>query len=128
MSSAYSPCTMMSSKAVILTVVLTVVKTKNCWFPKQALVFTGLQDKCFENTEGEGEIACNEQFLLFRQCFLPIWITSCYFHQIHYCRLQILSVWKSLKVDVWERVKGCNNLSHFMHRYSCVPVILYYSK
>ena len=41
-------------------------------FPKQALVFTCLQYKSFENTAGKGEIARNEQFLLFPQCFLPI--------------------------------------------------------
>ena len=34
-------------------------------FPKQALVFTCLQYKSFENTVGKGEIAHNEQFLLF---------------------------------------------------------------
>ena len=39
-------------------------------FPKQALVFTCLQNKSFENTVGKGEIARNEQFLLFPQCFL----------------------------------------------------------
>ena len=44
-------------------------------FPKQALVFTCLQYKSFENTVGIGEIARYEQFLLFPQCFLPIWIT-----------------------------------------------------
>ena len=33
--------------------------------PKQALVFTCLQYKSFENTVGKGEIARNEQFLLF---------------------------------------------------------------
>ena len=38
-------------------------------FPKQALVFTCLQYKSFENTVGKKEIACNEQFLLFPQCF-----------------------------------------------------------
>ena len=32
-------------------------------FPEQALAF--------ENTVGKGEIARNEQFLLFPQCFLP---------------------------------------------------------
>ena len=26
-----------------------------------------------ENTVGKGEIARNEQFLLFAQCFLPVW-------------------------------------------------------
>ena len=39
-------------------------------FPKQALVFTRLQYKPFENTVGKAEIALNEQFLLFPQCFL----------------------------------------------------------
>ena len=48
-------------------------------FPKQALVFTCLQYKCFENTVGRGEIARNEQFLLFPQCFLPEWRAFCHF-------------------------------------------------
>ena len=39
-------------------------------FPKQALVFTCLQDKSFENGVGKGEIATNEQFLHFPKCFL----------------------------------------------------------
>ena len=55
-------------------------------------------------TLGKGEIARSEQFLLFPQCFLPIWITFCHFHQIQNCRLQTISVWKSLKYVVWERV------------------------
>ena len=38
-------------------------------FPKQALVFTCLQYKSFENTEGKGDIAHNKQFLLFPQSF-----------------------------------------------------------
>ena len=41
-------------------------------FPKRALVFTCLQYKSFENTEGKGGIARNEQFLLFPQCFLSV--------------------------------------------------------
>ena len=50
----------------------------------------------------KGEIARDEQFLIFPQCFLPIWITFCHFHQVQNCRL---SVWKSLKFVVWEMVK-----------------------
>ena len=42
-------------------------------FLKQAIVFTCLQYKSFENTVGKGKIARNEQFLVFPQCFLPIW-------------------------------------------------------
>ena len=34
--------------------------------------FYSLQYKSFENTVGKGEIARNEQFLLFPQCFSPI--------------------------------------------------------
>ena len=75
-------------------------------FPKQALVFTCLQCKSFENTAGKGEIARNEQYLLFPQCFLPIWRTFCHFHQIKNCRLQTLSVWNSLKFVVCERVNN----------------------
>ena len=44
-------------------------------FPKQSLVFTCLQYKPFENTVGKGEIARNEQFLLFPQRFLLFWRT-----------------------------------------------------
>ena len=47
-----------------------------CFFltPSQTnLVFTCLQNKSIENTVGKGEIARNEQFLLFPQRFLPIW-------------------------------------------------------
>ena len=36
----------------------------------------------FENTVGKGEIASNEQFLLFPLCFLPVWIAFFHFHQI----------------------------------------------
>ena len=38
---------------------------------KKPLVFTCLQYESFENTMGKTEIACNEQFLIFPQCFLP---------------------------------------------------------
>ena len=47
-----------------------------------------LQHKSFENTAGKGEIARNEQFLLFPQCFLPISKLFCCFHQTGNCRLQ----------------------------------------
>ena len=38
-------------------------------FHKQALVFTCLQSKSFENSVGNGEIARNEKFLLFPRVF-----------------------------------------------------------
>ena len=48
-------------------------------------------------TVGKEEIARNEQFLLFPQCFLPFWRTFCHFHLIWNYHLQSLSVWKYLK-------------------------------
>ena len=36
----------------------------------------------FENTVGKGEIAHNEQFLLFPVFFLPVWIAFCPIRQI----------------------------------------------
>ena len=51
-------------------------------FPKQALVFTGLQYKSFENNVGKGEIAHNKQFLLFPPCFRPTWRLSAIFIKI----------------------------------------------
>ena len=51
-------------------------------FPKRTLIFTCLQYKSFENTEGKGEIARNEQFFLFPQCFLPVWRTFCHFNKL----------------------------------------------
>ena len=36
----------------------------------------------FKNTVGKGEIAHNEQFLLFPQCFLQVWRTYCHFNEV----------------------------------------------
>ena len=41
-----------------------------------------LGNKPFENTVGKGEIARNEQFLLFPPCFLLVWIAFSHFRQI----------------------------------------------
>ena len=64
-----------------------------------------LQYKSFENTTRKGEIARNQQFVLFSQCFLYFQRTFLHFHQNQNYRLQTLSVWKSLKFVVLERVK-----------------------
>ena len=55
-----------------------------------------MQYKSFENTVRKGEIARDEQFLLFPPVFLPMPFSS-------NCRLQTLSIWKSLNFVVWER-------------------------
>ena len=50
-------------------------------FPQKSLVFTCLQYKSFKNVVGKGDIAPKEQFLLFPQCFLPVWRTPRHFHE-----------------------------------------------
>ena len=51
-------------------------------FPNKPWFFTCLQYKSFENTMEKGEIARNEQFLLFPRAFLPFLRTFYHFHQI----------------------------------------------
>ena len=82
-------------------------------FPNKPWFFTCLQYKPFENTAGKGVIARNEQFLLFLPCFLRVSKTFCHFHRLWNCRLQTLSVWKSLKFVIWERVKYLLLLNHW---------------
>ena len=77
-------------------------------FPKQALVFTCLLYKSFENTVEKGEIAYNEQFLLFPRWFLPVWKTVCHFYQIRICRLQTVSL-EAAKTCRLERVNSLPN-------------------
>ena len=48
-----------------------------------------LKYKSFKKTVGKGEIARNEQFLLFSQCFLPVWRT---FHVPFSSNLELSSV------------------------------------
>ena len=72
------------------------------WFSR--VCYTSL-----ENTVGKGEIARNKQFLFFPQLLLTFWIIFSHVYQIPNCCLQTLSVWKSLKFVVWERV---NSLPH----------------
>ena len=66
-------------------------------FPNKRL-FLRSAVQVFEKTVGKGEIARNEQFLLFPQCFLSVLRSFCNF------LLQALSVLVSLNFVVWERV------------------------
>ena len=72
---------------------------------KQTLAFTCLQYKSFENTVGKGEIARNEQFLLFPTVFstrLENYLTFS-------TNMKLLSAnpfnLDSLKIVVWKRVE-----------------------
>ena len=55
---------------------------KSIGFRSLTLSQTSPANKSAKNAVGKGEIARNEQFLLFPQCFLPVWRTFCHFHQI----------------------------------------------
>ena len=46
----------------------------------------------------KGEIACNKQFLLFSQYFLPYKVPTFHFKGTLKCRLQFISTWTSLKL------------------------------
>ena len=74
--------------------------------PNKPWFFTCLQYMSIENTMEKGEIARNEQFLLFPQCFQSVRRTLCHFHQIWNCHMQTFSIWKSLKFATWERVNS----------------------
>ena len=85
---------------------LRVVKLRSVWkrfnpFQHNDTFWRPWKTSLLKNNVGKGEIACNEQFLLFPQCFLLVWITFCHFRQIWNCRLQTLSVWMILKFVVW---------------------------
>ena len=54
-----------------------------------------LQYKSFENSVGKGETVRNDQFLLFPQCFLPLWRIFRHLHDNNNRRLKTLSVWKN---------------------------------
>ena len=58
----------------------------------------------FENALGEGEIARNEQFLLFPHCFLSFCRTFRHLHEKKDCSLQTPLDFKSPKFVVPERV------------------------
>ena len=85
----FSPFPTMFSKGLLRSSEIRTVweryKTQDCMvdpFPNKPWFLRVCSYKSFENAVGKGEIARNEQFLLFLQCFLPIWRTFCYFHQL----------------------------------------------
>ena len=71
---------------------------------KLALVLTCLWYKSFGNNAGKGEIARNEQFLLFPQCFYLFAEKSAIFIKVKIVVCEPFSVWQSRKFVVWEWV------------------------
>ena len=73
--------------------------------PEQALIFTCLQYNSFENTVGKGEIARNEQFLLFPLCFLHVFRTFCPFISSEIVVCKLFQFGRVQNFVVWEKVK-----------------------
>ena len=60
-------------------------------------IWTSLKCCQCENIVRKGEIACNKQFLLFSQCFLPYMVLIFHLKCTLTCRLHLVSIWTSLK-------------------------------
>ena len=67
------------------------------WTSLEFWLLTTLYKKSFENTVGKGENAGNQHFLLFPQCFQPFPKQISIFQSHLFCRLQMISIWTSLK-------------------------------
>ena len=83
---------------------------------------THQQQTAFENIVGKGEIARNEQFLLFPQCFQLLsdnCIPICPYFLTSY--LYLLLNWKSLKLAY--QVKGYTEQSQF-HAVDMVEILM----
>ena len=63
----------------------------------QSRLLTTLKQRAFENNVWKEENAGNQQILLFPQSFLPFPNQFWIFHSHLFCRLQMLSIWKSLR-------------------------------
>ena len=70
---------------------------KDCPITTQDRILTHLRYIAVENIVRKGEIACNKQFLLFTQCFLPYVVLIFHFKCTLKYRLQFVSIWTSLK-------------------------------
>ena len=58
--------------------------------PKIGISGKGLRCVAVENIVRKGEIACNKQFLLFSQCFLPFMALVFHFKCTLNCRLNLV--------------------------------------
>ena len=67
------------------------------------LILTHQQKTVFENIVGKGEIAPNEEFLLFPQCFLFIQIIVFQFDHIFEIISLFAAVFKEPKIGLWSK-------------------------
>ena len=65
---------------------------------------------CWKTLWGKEKLLVTSNFSFPPQCFLPVWWAFFHFHLLWNCRLLALSVWKSLKFVVWEKVNAVSNI------------------
>ena len=74
---------------------------------------------------GEKEkLLVTSNFSFSNSVFSPIWRTFYHFHQMWNCRLQSLSIWKSLNFVVWERVKHAHKICEKIYLF-CYRLMLF---
>ena len=64
----------------------------------QCRILMHLRNLAVENIVRRGKIACNKQFLLFSQCFLPYMAFILNSKCTLKCHLQFVSIWTNLKL------------------------------
>ena len=74
-----------------------ILSSANAFSLDQPKILMTLRRKTFENIVGKGENAGHQHFLLFPQCLLPFPNQISTFLLHLFCRLQMLSIWTSLK-------------------------------
>ena len=82
-------------------------------------ILTNQQQTAFENIVGKEEIARNEQFLPFPQCFLPNQITVSTFIHMGYHAIRIPHTSKpysSIGTTVWSKSLTCQSIGRLRER------------
>ena len=88
----------------------------------ESLTCTCLQYKSFENTVGKAEIALNEQFLLFLQCFLPFKKHSVIFIKIQIVVWNLFQFGKVYNLSFGEGFRNLRYTSMLVHAPPGVPL------
>ena len=88
------PKTMLERKKTVFTIVsfflLTLSQTSPGFYVSAVQVF-------LKTLQEKEKLLVTSNFSFLPLCFLPCWRSFCHIHQIWNCRLQFLSVWKSVK-------------------------------
>ena len=88
--------TMFSKVVCCWYVKMSIYEVKGLPTTTQSCILMHQRYMAVEKIVRKGEIACNKQFLLFSQCFLPCLALILNFRCTLKCRLQFVSIWTSL--------------------------------